>query len=276
MRQVITSSKNQRIKDAVALGKGRKRQAAGLFGAEGEREITRAIQSGYIPESLFVCPDLVTPDFSAVLSDIERRHNLTVFEVSKDVFAKLAVRAGSGGVFAVFPDRQLILSQLCLPELALVVAVEGIEKPGNLGALLRSADGAGFDAVVVLDAVIDIYNPNVIRSSLGTVFSKQVVTATSKDFYDFCKDKSLSTIGAALSDRATTYDEQTYTAGCAIILGSEAFGLSDFWMEKADHLAKISMLGIADSLNVAMAGSIMMYEARRQVFAKKKRIILST
>lgn len=268
MRQVITSSKNQRIKDVIALGKGRKRKAAGLFGAEGEREITRAIHSGYVPVSLFVCTDLITPNFSVVLSDVEQKHNLPVFEVSKEVFEKLAVREDSGGVFAVFPDRQLSLSQLKLPKNPLVLAVEGIEKPGNLGALLRSADGAGFDAVVVLDAFIDIYNPNVIRSSLGTVFSKQVVAVTSKEFHAFCKEKSLSTIGAALSDRATTHDQQTYTSGCAIVLGSEAFGLSDFWMENADNLAKIPMLGIADSLNVAMAGSIMMYEARRQVFAK--------
>ncbi len=270
MRQVITSSKNQRIKDVVALGKGRKRKAAGLFGAEGEREITRAIQSGYVPESLFVCNELVSKEFSAVLFDIERKHNLTIFEVSKEVFDKLAVREDSGGVFAIFPDRQLTLSKLNLPEHALIVAIEGIEKPGNLGALLRSADGAGFDAVVVLDALIDIYNPNVIRSSLGTVFSKQVVATTSKEFHDFCKDKSLITIGAALYDRANTYDDLTYTTGCAIILGSEASGLSEFWIEKADHLAKIPMLGIADSLNVAMAGSIMMYEARRQVLAASR------
>jgi TrmH family RNA methyltransferase len=264
MRQVITSSKNQRIKDVIALGKARKRKAAGLFGVEGEREITRAILSGYIPESLFICSELISPNFSVTLTEIERKQNLTVFEVSKEVFEKLAVREDSGGVFAVFPDRQLSLSHLNLPENPLVIAVEGIEKPGNLGALLRSADGAGFDAVVVLDALIDIYNPNVIRSSLGTVFNKQVVTTTSKDFHAYCKEKSLSTIGAALSDRATRHDQQIYCSGCAIILGSEANGLSNFWIEKAQYLAKIPMLGIADSLNVAMAGSIMMYEARRQ------------
>jgi len=267
MRQVITSSKNQRIKDAMALGKGRKRKAAGLFGVEGEREIMRAIQSGYVPENLFICPDLLSPDLSVLICEVERKRGLPVFEVSKDVFEKLAVREDSGGVFAIFPDRQLYLDELLLPANALIIAVEGIEKPGNLGALLRSADGAGFDAVVVLDALIDIYNPNVIRSSLGTVFSKQVVAVSSKEFYDFCLKKSLVTIGAALSDRAINHDKQSYTASCSIILGSEAFGLSEFWMEHADHLVKIPMLGIADSLNVAMAGSILMYEARRQVLA---------
>jgi TrmH family RNA methyltransferase len=270
MRQVITSSKNQRIKDAVALGKGRKRKAAGLFGAEGEREITRAIISGYVPESLFICLDLVTEVFSKFLAESERRHGFMVYEVSKEVFEKLAVREDSGGVFAVFPDRLVELEALALADHALIIAVEGIEKPGNLGALLRSADGAGFDAVVVLDALIDVYNPNVIRSSLGTVFSKQVVTASSKEFYDFCKNRSLTTIGAALSDRALAHDQQSYTSGCAIVLGSEAFGLSNFWLEKADKLARIPMLGIADSLNVAMAGAVMMYEARRQCFAKSQ------
>jgi TrmH family RNA methyltransferase len=267
MRQVITSSKNQRIKDAVALGKNKKRKAAGLFGVEGEREIMRAIQSGYVPESLFACPEILTPEFSLYLDEIEKKFDLIVYEVAKEVFEKLAVREDSGGVFAVFPDRKLSLDQLRLPENALIIAVEGIEKPGNLGALLRSADGAGFDAVVVLDAMIDVYNPNVIRSSLGTVFSKQVVTASSNEFFEFCKKRFLTTIGAALSDRATPHDQQQYASGCSIILGSEAFGLTDFWLEKADRLVKIPMLGIADSLNVAMAGAILMYEARRQVVA---------
>lgn len=264
MRQLITSLKNQRIKDVLTLSKGRKRKMAGVFGVEGDREITRALESGFVPEQLFICSEMISPNFSVTLDTAERQHSCLVFDVTKEVFRKLAVREDSGGAFAVMRDRDISLSQLQLPDRPLIIAAQGIEKPGNLGALLRSADGAGVDAVVVLDALIDIYNPNVIRSSLGTVFGKHICTATSQQFFEFCQKNSIRTFGAALTERTVSYEKEMYTGNSAIILGSEATGLTEFWLKNAAALIKIPMLGIADSLNVAMAGSILMYEARRQ------------
>lgn len=264
MRQMINSIKNQRIKDVLSLAKGRIRKSTGLFGVEGDREITRALLSGFVPDQIFFCPEMIAPDFLLTLENSEKQFKCPVFAVSKEVFQKLVIREDSGGAFVVFQDRDNSLVQLKLPANPLVIAAQGIEKPGNLGALLRSADGAGVDAVIVLDALIDIYNPNVIRSSLGTVFAKNICTATSQQFLEYCQENSIRTFGAALTERTVSYENETYTGSSAIILGSEAAGLTDFWLENAVSLVKIPMLGIADSLNVAMAGSVLMYEARRQ------------
>lgn len=262
--QQITSTKNQRVKDVMQLAKGRKRKSMGLFGVEGEREISRALRSGFEPVEMFVCVEMLSPELSAELDAAVERFRMQAFGISRDVFSKLAIREDSGGAFVIFQDRAVRLSSLKLPENPLIVAVEGIEKPGNLGALLRSADGAGADAVVVLDTSLDIYNPNVIRSSLGTVFSNQVCTATSQEFFDFCREQQVATYAAALTDRTQSYDTQDFTKASALILGSEAHGLTTYWIENAGTVIKIPMLGIADSLNVAMAGSILLYEARRQ------------
>lgn len=267
--QHITSTKNQRIKDLMQLAKGRKRKSLGIFGVEGEREISRALSSGFEPVDMYVCVEMLSPTFSAELDLAAEQSRVQVCGVTREVFSKLAMREDSGGAFVVFRDRANTLSSLKLPEKPLIVAVEGIEKPGNLGALLRSADGAGADAVVVLDTALDIYNPNVIRSSLGTVFSNQLCTATSQEFLEYCRDRRIATFAAALTDRTQSYETQDFTNPSVLILGSEAHGLTKFWLEHAGAVIKIPMLGIADSLNVAMAGSILLYEARRQRSVKK-------
>jgi TrmH family RNA methyltransferase len=264
IRQTITSTSNQRIKDVLQLAKGRKRKAAGVFGVEGVREISRALASGFVPDTMFVCEEMLTTEFARELDAAAGRHQCPVFAVSRAVFEKLAMREDSGGAFVVFQDRVTALTSLQMPDRPLIIAVQGIEKPGNLGALLRSADGAGVDAVVVLDSPLDLFNPNVIRSSLGTVFSNALCHATSDEFLDFCRARQIKTFAAALTDRTTSYESHDYTGASAILLGSEADGLTPFWLAAADHVVKIPMMGIADSLNVAMAGAIFVYEARRQ------------
>lgn len=269
IKQSITSTKNQRIKDVMQLAKGRKRRAAGLFGVEGVREVSRALASGFVPSEIFVCEEMLSSEFAADIDVAASRYGCLVSAVTREVFQKLAMREDSGGAFVVFKDRVTSLGDIDLPADPLIVAVQGIEKPGNLGALLRSADGAGVDAVIVLDSPLDIFNPNVIRSSLGTVFSNTLCTASSEQFFSFCRDRAIATYAAALTERTISYESSDYTAPSAIILGAEATGLTGFWLQAADHVVKIPMLGIADSLNVAVAGSILVYEARRQRSAGK-------
>jgi TrmH family RNA methyltransferase len=259
----ITSAKNPRVKDVVALKtKARERDARGVLVVEGAREIDRALRSGFRAESVFACPDELSPAAQAILASLGDRGQR--FEVTREVFAKLAVREGSDGLVVVFAQRRTTLAELRLPAVPLLLAVESVEKPGNLGALLRSADGAGADAVIVLGHGVDLYNPNVIRTSLGTIFHVPVVAATSAEFSAFCAERGLAVHAAALTERTQDYAAVDYAKPCVILLGSEKAGLSPAWLEGADTLVKIPMLGIADSLNVATAGTVLLYEARRQ------------
>ncbi len=256
----LTSVKNERVKGVLALAEAKERKRRGAFAVEGAREVDRALRSGFEALEAYACPEELSELARTLLSRLRIRPTT----VSPTVFAKLAVREGSDGLIVVFPTRHLELTALTLSANPLLLATEGVEKPGNLGALLRTADGAGCDAVVVLDATVDPWNPHAVRASLGTVFHVPVVAATAAEFRAFCTAHRIKVAGAALSARSKPWHAADLRAGAAVLLGSEKSGLSAFWLEHADELVQLPMKGIADSLNVAAAGAALLYEAVRQ------------
>jgi TrmH family RNA methyltransferase len=253
----ITSLQNTRIKGALALvEKVRERRSSGLFVVEGAREAGLAVQGGYALQTLFVCRDIWSS--SSPLPKAEQ-----CFEVSPAVFEKLAYRAGSDGLLAVAAQKALRLESLQLPQNPLIIVLEAVEKPGNLGAILRTADAAGVSAVVVCDPQCDVFNPNVVRSSVGCLFTVQVACCTSGEALDFLRKRGVKTLAAALRS-ATWYHEADMRSPCAIVAGAEADGLTDFWLRAADARIKIPMRGAIDSLNVSVAAAIITFEAMRQ------------
>ncbi|MDR2293386.1 MAG: RNA methyltransferase [Prevotellaceae bacterium] len=252
---MITSSQNQKIKDAITLrNKSSERRTQNKFTIEGLREINLAVANGYVIDTLFVCEDFV----KTCLPEIKQR-----IEVSKSVFAKLAMRENSDGLFAIANTKYLQFDKIRLTENPFIIVVESVEKPGNLGAILRTADAANADAVIVCDNLCDIYNPNVIRSSTGSLFTLQVLTCTSQQCFEFLKSKKIAIMAAEL--KASQFYHQTdMTQACAIVVGTEADGLSDFWINSADVRIKIPMLGTIDSLNVSVSTAIIVFEAMRQ------------
>jgi TrmH family RNA methyltransferase len=252
---MITSAQNQKIKDAVILhGKSSERRIRNKFTIEGLREINLAVANGYVIETLFVCEDFVKTGFPEAKQRIE---------VSKNVFAKLALRENSDGLFAIADTKYLQFDEIGLSENPFIIVVESVEKPGNLGAILRTADAANADAVIVCDNLCDIYNPNVIRSSTGALFTQQVLTSTSQQCFEFLKSKKITILAAELN-ASQFYHQTDMTRACAIIVGTEADGLSDFWINRADMRIKIPMRGTIDSLNVSVSTAIIAFEAMRQ------------
>ncbi len=263
----ISSLKNPRVRAVIALGVAKERRHTGLFAVEGAREIGRAVAADYKLLELFVCTEALSAAAQGVLAQLPQHgHYGSVqrYQITPAVFAKLAVREGSDGLIAVFAQRVLRLADLKLPDVPLLLAVQNLEKPGNLGAVLRSADGAGVDAVIYLDRPLDLYHPQVLRNSLGTVFHVPVVAASSAEMREFCGQKNLQTFAAALTSTAVTYTQVDYKMPCVLLLGEEAQGLSADWLDQSTACIKVPMLGMADSLNVAAAGAVMLYEARRQ------------
>jgi RNA methyltransferase, TrmH family len=262
----ITSARNPRVRAALDLSSARERARRGLFAVEGAREIGRALAAGLRPVEAFWLP---APELSGagatVVDALRAAPGLAAAEVSRAVFDRLAVRAGADGVYAIFARPAPVgMDDLRLPAAPLLVAVEGVEKPGNLGALLRVADGAGAAALVLLDGTVDPVNPNVIRASLGTVFAVPVVVASSAGFRRWCTGHGIGVFAAALAEDAVGYAAADYTGPAALLLGSEAHGLAPYWLRAADVLVRIPMRGTADSLNVATAGAVLLYEAVRQ------------
>lgn len=262
MEHAISSAKNPRVKDVLALADAKERRRRGAFAVEGAREIDRALRSGFVVREAYYCPELLSDLGRAALATIER--SVKALSIAPAVFAKLAVREGSDGLIAVFAVRTATLASLNLPAAPLLLALEGVEKPGNLGALLRTADGTGCDAVVVLDKTVDPFNPHCVRASLGTVFHVPVVGAGAEEFRAFCDARGIAVQAAALSARAKPWHTADFRGGAAVLLGSESAGLSAYWLERADGIVQLPMRGIADSLNVGAAGAALLYEALRQ------------
>jgi RNA methyltransferase, TrmH family len=259
----ISSARNPRVLAALELAKPRERARRGLFAVEGAREIARALAAGLDPVEAFWIAD-PSPAAAVVVADLRAR-DVAAAEVTRAVFDRLVVRAGADGLYVIFARPPTPgLADLTLGADPLLLVVHGVEKPGNLGALLRVADGAGVPAVIVLDQSADPTNPNLIRASLGTVFALPVVGATSAEFRAWCTARQIRVYAAALTDRSLPWSAVRYTGGAAILLGSEAYGLDDYWLGAADAVVRIPMAGVADSLNVATAGAILLYEAVRQ------------
>jgi RNA methyltransferase, TrmH family len=257
----ITSTRNPAVKNLVLLQeKPGARKDQNLIVIEGVREVSLAISNGFELTSLFIC--------SGILNENDRNKffGLKVPEcntVSEEVFRKIAYREDSGGIVALARPKRLKLTDLILNAAPLILVLETIEKPGNLGALLRTADAANLDAVIVCDPQTDIFNPNAIRSSIGCIFTMQVVTATSLETISWLKKKNIASFATALT--ATNFYHQTdFRNPSAIIMGSEANGLSKTWLDHADNLIKIPMLGKIDSMNVSASAAIVIFEAKRQ------------
>jgi TrmH family RNA methyltransferase len=258
----ITSLTNARVKAAVRLRDRRERAATGLTIVDGAREILRALDAGIAVAEAFVAPDLVrTPDAHQAADRLRAAGE--ALETTPAVLAKVAFGDRSDGVVAVVRTPELGLDDLLLSVNPLVVVVEGVEKPGNLGAVLRTADGAGVDAVIVADPLTDPFNPNAIRASLGTIFTIPVATAPAPVARDWLGSQGIRPV-AAIVGGPTLYTETDLSGPLAIVLGSEADGLSDAWRGDDVEGVSIPMLGAADSLNVSIAGAVLLYEAVRQ------------
>ncbi len=258
MPEYISSLQNPKIKHAVRLlEKASERKSQNLTVVEGEREIGLAVRAECRIETLFICRDLYgQPPGLAVAED-------TVLEVSKAVFDKLAYRENRDGLIALIEPKKISLSEIELRTNPFIIVLESVEKPGNLGAVLRTADAARVDAVLICDPQTDLYNPNVIRSSIGCLFSNQVVVCTSDGAIAWLREKQIRTHAAALT--ATDFYHKTdFTQPSAIVMGTEAFGLSDKWLREADTQIKIPMRGQIDSLNVSASTAILVFEAMRQ------------
>lgn len=260
MFTTITSLTNPKIKRVVRLKNHRLREKSGLTVVEGYREIDRALEAGVKFQELYVCEGYEIP---ATCSRNLKVSGACLYETSKSVYAKIAYGDRKEGILGIGQPRAFLLDDLVLSKMPLVLVVEGIEKPGNLGAILRTADGAGIDGVIVCDEKTDLYNPNVIRASLGTVFSVKAVVSSTQETFDFLKAKNIR-IYASSPHAKTIYTKVDMNIPLAVVVGAEQAGLTDFWQRHADRMVKIPMKGAADSLNVSISAAILIYEALRQ------------
>ena len=260
----ITSPRNERIKEIERLARRGARDPSGHILIEGLREIERALAGGVALVEVFHCPDVAAPDAGASrLVDRLARAKVPVTAVARAAFAKIAYREESGGLVAVArrPDRKLV--DLPGGPAPLYLIVDSIEKPGNLGALLRSADGAGVAGVIVSDPACDVYNPNAIRASLGTIFTVPVAVSSSLEAIRWLKGRGALIVTTSPAAE-TPYTAADLARAAAVAVGSEDRGLGAAWVEASELAVRIPMKGAADSLNVAAAATILLYEALRQ------------
>jgi RNA methyltransferase, TrmH family len=255
----ITSTQNPKVKSLLSLEKPRERRKQGLFIIEGLKEIRMALDAGYKIGNLFFCDDLISVE---ELSGLGTEDKLMI-PVAKDVFDKIAVRENSGGVLAVAEQKAHSLKQIQLSSNPLLLILESVEKPGNLGAILRTADAAGVDAVIICDPQTDFYNPNAIRSSIGCVFTTQIASATSEETIEWLNKNNIS-IYCTYLKAAQSYHLTDFTMPSAIVMGTESTGLSDLWVKKSTKNIIIPMQGMIDSMNVSTAAAVVVFEAKRQ------------
>lgn len=268
--EIITSTQNPRIKALLQLQqKSSLRSEKQLFVLEGRRELMHCISRGYQVDSLFICREILQeePEYEALLSSLS---SYTVTLVSRAVYERIAYRNGTEGIIALVHMKRHGLESLPSPtpsHAPLYMVLESVEKPGNLGAILRSADASGVDAVIVCDPLTDLYNPNLIRSSMGGLFSVPTVACSSRECIDFLKAAGVRILTAQLQDSSLYYDTDM-TLPTAIVMGTESTGLTAQWREAADAHIRIPMLGILDSLNVSVSAAVLLYEAVRQRLSK--------
>ncbi|GAA4353977.1 RNA methyltransferase [Hymenobacter saemangeumensis] len=272
MRLVLTdrlsSPQNPRIKQLLRLQqKAAERRELGLTLVEGRRELGIALEAGVPVATLFTCPELLpAQDLAAVqaLFDAVPGAGPEWYELSRPVFEKVAYREGSDGILAVLRTPHRRLTDLHLPANPLVIVLEAVEKPGNLGAILRTADAAPVDAVLIGDPRTDLYNPNVIRASIGCVFTVPTVAAPMAAILEFLREKGIRTHAAALAPQALPYTRYDFARPTALVMGTEADGLSPATREACDETIIIPMRGRIDSLNVSVATAVLTFEAIRQ------------
>jgi len=256
---LLTSSQNPKIKQAIRLRERRERNKTDLFLIEGLRELQRCCASDRRLETLFICPELFQENQEEQI--LLQRKDVQIYRCDEQLFRKISYRERPDGLLAIAPQMHLELSDL--DETSFLVVAESIEKPGNLGTILRSSDAAGVDGVIICDRCTDLHNPNVVRASMGTLFTQPVVEAGGKETLDWLKKNGVQIL-AATPHAEKVYTEVDLTQPVAIAVGTEDVGLSEMWMQESDLQVRIPMLGIADSLNVATATTLLLYELLRQ------------
>ena len=257
----ITSLQNAAIKNIVKLSKSKERKQQQLFVIEGARELSLALQSDYQMVEVYVCRELfANTDYPDVLHTLPEN---ILFDISPAVFEKIAYRENSDGVVALAKPKSHTLEDIRLSEKPFVIILESVEKPGNLGAILRTADAAAVDAVIVCDPQTDLYNPNVVRSSVGGLFTVQTAVCSSEEAVVWLEANHIALYAAELQ-AAEFYQNTDFTQPCAIVMGTEADGLTDFWLKNAKKRIKIPMRGKIDSLNVSVSTAVLTFEAMRQ------------
>ena len=277
--ETITSAQNPKIKNLLLLQeKSKARREQGLFVVEGRRELEHCLEAGFTVKTLFICPGIAeTTEFvenfslcgspknqfstNSQTNDIESV--ASIIEIPEALYRKVAYRESTEGIIAEVEYKSLTLEELRLPDNPLVMVLESVEKPGNLGAVLRSADAAGVDAVIFCDPLTDLYNPNLIRASIGAVFTVPTVLASSQEAIAFLKERGIQILTAQLQDSSLYYDIDM-RRGTALVMGTEATGLTDLWRKAASAHIRIPMLGQLDSLNVSVSAAILLFEAVRQ------------
>ncbi|MDP8212301.1 MAG: RNA methyltransferase [Candidatus Zapsychrus exili] len=262
MRNRITSVQNDRIKKVVRLRNHKDRLKLGLTIVEGRREVQQALDAKCDFKEFYICKDFLV-DADHKIIDAISKLKIDCFEVTDDVFNKISYGDRKEGIVAICVPKVADIKSIAFKKDAFVLVVESVEKPGNLGAILRSCDGAGVDLIIISDEKTDIFNPNVIRSSLGTVFTQKVIASSNEDTYEYLKSNKIK-IAAATPHSKSSYTKADLNGSLAIVVGSEQDGLSDFWIKKSDMKLKIPMKGCADSLNVSTSTAILLYEALRQ------------
>jgi TrmH family RNA methyltransferase len=261
---VITSPANPRLKALAALRRRRAREQSGRTLVEGYEELALALAAGVVPEALYYCPELMLdPRAQASLVDDVASRGAETVQVGRAAFEKAAYREGPDGFLAVVPAVTRRCADLEVGTAPLTVLCQGVEKPGNLGAMLRTADAAGAAAVIAADPVTDWGNPNLVRASKGTVFSVPVASDTTKAALDWLDANGIALV-ATTPDTDVDYTEVDYTGAVAIAVGAEKYGLDDAVLDHASHRVRIPMMGRANSLNVATSAAIVVYEAVRQ------------
>lgn len=244
-----------------SLEKAKFRKSLGITAIEGEKEIEMAMSAKISLETLFFQNDIVNTEF---LNQIKKQYpKIELLALTKDLFSKISYRETTGGLIAIAKTKKNQLMDLSLPQNPIILIIEGVEKPGNLGAILRTADAAKVDAVICCEIPTDLYNPNVIRASLGTVFTVPIAVSNNIETMQWLKSNQIKTYCTNLH-KAKDYHLQNYKGPCAIVLGTEATGVSDEWINFSETNIKIPMLGKIDSMNVSVAAAIVVYEAKRQ------------
>lgn len=260
----IQSRQNEQVKNLVKLRERKHRDRQSRFLVEGLREIGHALTAGFELTHLYYCPDFFPSEAHAAFIEAQTEAgHFPIARMSTDAFTKASHREGPDGLIAIAVQQNNVLSDFKVNDPALLLVLEGIEKPGNLGAILRSADGAGVDAVILVDCVLDLYNPNAIRSSQGLVFALPIVS-TEREALKNWLDANKIQCCATTPDTEKQHWDVDYKQSIALFMGSESDGLTDYWLQQADYKIRIPMAGQADSLNVAAAAAVCLYEARRQ------------
>lgn len=270
-RVSISSLQNARVKQVVKLRTRRHRDAERLTAVEGVREIRQALDRGMVPIEAFYCPQIADPaetaDSLRRLEQLAAGGDTTLLEVTPDVYAKIAYRGDSGGLLLIVAYWPCRLDDLPQPTAPFFAVVENVEKPGNFGALLRTADAAGVDGVIACtragSAGTDIFNPNVIRASLGAVFTVPVAVATTDETISWLNRRGVQIV-AATPIATTRYTAVDMRGGTAVVVGSEADGLTSPWLKAAHRQVVIPMQGSVDSLNLSVSIALLLYEVVRQ------------